>query len=69
MEYVEIIKTDLAAYIDQEKAEFLPRFFNAFPGGYGEGTVSWESGYLTRGRWPGSITGRFPWRGSVTIAV
>ena len=37
MEYVEIIKTDLAAYIDQEKAEFLPRFFNAFPGGYGEG--------------------------------
>ncbi|NLM97130.1 MAG: DNA alkylation repair protein [Halanaerobiaceae bacterium] len=37
MEYIQKIKDDLAQYIDQEKAEFLPNFFNAFPGGYGEG--------------------------------
>ena len=37
MDYVENIKAELAEYIDQEKAEFLPRFFNAIPGGYGEG--------------------------------
>ena len=37
MDYVENIKAELAEYIDQEKAEFLPKFFNAIPGGYGEG--------------------------------
>ena len=37
MKYIEKIKNDLAQYIDQEKAEFFPKFFNAFPGGYGEG--------------------------------
>lgn len=37
MEYVSKIKQDLAVYIDREKAEFFPRFFNAYPGGYGEG--------------------------------
>ncbi len=37
MEYIQKIKYDLASYIEQEKAEFLPKFFNAFPGGYGEG--------------------------------
>ena len=30
MDYVENIKAELAEYIDQEKAEFLPRFFNAY---------------------------------------
>ena len=37
LEYVSKIKRDLASYIDQEKAEFFPKFFNAYPGGYGEG--------------------------------
>jgi 3-methyladenine DNA glycosylase AlkD len=37
VEIVEQIKQDLAAQADQEKAAFLPKFFNAFPGGYGEG--------------------------------
>jgi len=37
LEYVSKIKQDLAVYIDREKAEFFPRFFNAYPGGYGEG--------------------------------
>ncbi|NLO82706.1 MAG: DNA alkylation repair protein [Clostridiales bacterium] len=37
MQYIEKLKDDLARYIDQEKAEFFPKFFNAFPGGYGEG--------------------------------
>jgi len=37
LKYIEKIKNDLAQYIDQEKAEFFPKFFNAFPGGYGEG--------------------------------
>lgn len=37
LEYVCKIKQELAAYIDREKAEFFPKFFNAYPGGYGEG--------------------------------
>ena len=37
LKYIESIKNDLSDYTDREKAEFLPRFFNAFPGGYGEG--------------------------------
>lgn len=31
------LKNELAKYIDSEKANFLPNFFKAFPGGYGEG--------------------------------
>jgi 3-methyladenine DNA glycosylase AlkD len=31
------IKTDLTSLADAEKAVFLPKFFQAFPGGYGEG--------------------------------
>lgn len=31
------LKKELRAFIDEEKAEFLPTFFKAVPGGYGEG--------------------------------
>lgn len=31
------VKDDLQEYVDSEKADFLPRFFQAVPGGYGEG--------------------------------
>jgi len=31
------IKHDLNCYINHDKAEFLPKFFKAVPGGYGEG--------------------------------
>lgn len=34
---IEKIKSDLAGYVDSEKAEFLPRFFKTGPGEYGEG--------------------------------
>ena len=37
MNYLQAVKDELQKYIDFEKAEFLPRFFQAFPGGYGEG--------------------------------
>lgn len=37
LEYLEQIKTTLNTYQNEEKAAFLPKFFNAFPGGYGEG--------------------------------
>ena len=37
MNYVEQIKQELEQYADPEKADFLPRFFKAVPGGYGEG--------------------------------
>jgi len=37
LEYISKIKQDLALFIDQEKAEFFPKFFNAYSGGYGEG--------------------------------
>jgi len=37
LEYINEIKKDLANYINPEKAEFLPKYFNAVPGGYGEG--------------------------------
>ncbi|MGI5876817.1 MAG: DNA alkylation repair protein [Dethiobacteria bacterium] len=33
------IKNELQQYADPEKAEFLPRFFKAAPGGYGEGDL------------------------------
>lgn len=39
MEFIAQIKDDLSCYADNEKAEFLPKFFNAFPGGYGEGDL------------------------------
>ena len=35
------IKGELQKRINPEKAEFLPRFFQAQPGGYGEGDVFW----------------------------
>ncbi len=34
---VEMVKKDLNGFADAEKAAFLPKFFQAFPGGYGEG--------------------------------
>ena len=37
MNCVEQVKLELGKYIDDEKAAFLPRFFQAFKGGYGEG--------------------------------
>ena len=37
MNRVELVKQELKGYIDDEKAAFLPRFFKAFKGGYGEG--------------------------------
>lgn len=37
MNFINDIKHDLACHMNKEKAEFLPNFFNAFPGGYGEG--------------------------------
>jgi len=33
------IKSELEKYADPEKAEFLPHFFKAVPGGYGEGDL------------------------------
>lgn len=39
MSYVEKIKSGLEQYADAEKREFLPRFFRAVPGGYGEGDI------------------------------
>ena len=32
-----VIKEALSAFSEIEKAEFLPKFFQAYPGGYGEG--------------------------------
>ncbi|KPU27566.1 DNA alkylation repair protein [Caloranaerobacter sp. TR13] len=37
MDKVKAIKNELSKYIDEEKAKYLPNFFKAFPGGYGEG--------------------------------
>lgn len=39
MDYVQEIKDELRQYADQQKAEFLPKFFRAYPGGYGEGDL------------------------------
>jgi 3-methyladenine DNA glycosylase AlkD len=35
--YVERIKSELEQHADPERGEFLPHFFKAVPGGYGEG--------------------------------
>ncbi len=37
MNQPDAIRQDLKKYADAEKAAFLPKFFQAFPGGYGEG--------------------------------
>ncbi|NLZ93997.1 MAG: DNA alkylation repair protein [Firmicutes bacterium] len=37
MANLSLLKTALKQYTNAEKAEFLPRFFQAYPGGYGEG--------------------------------
>lgn len=37
MKNYDAIKNELMKFSDAEKAEFLPKFFQAFPGGYGEG--------------------------------
>ena len=37
MNNYEAIKEELKKYSNAEKAEFLPKYFQAFPGGYGEG--------------------------------
>ncbi|NLC11676.1 MAG: DNA alkylation repair protein [Firmicutes bacterium] len=37
MGYIEDIKSELRKHADPDKAAFLPKYFNAFPGGYGEG--------------------------------
>jgi len=35
--YIQSVKNELQKHINVEKANFLPKFFQAFPGGYGEG--------------------------------
>ncbi len=37
MAHMDLIKEELSEHTNPEKAEFLPKFFQAFPGGYGEG--------------------------------
>lgn len=37
LKYVQSVKDEMEKHINLEKAEFLPKFFQAFPGGYGEG--------------------------------
>ncbi len=37
MDYTQIIKDELQHYVDPKKAEYLPRFFKVYPGGYGAG--------------------------------
>lgn len=37
MSYIDEIKADLNEFVVPEKAEFLPKYFKAFEGGYGEG--------------------------------
>ncbi len=39
MNQSDTVREDLDKYADAEKAAFLPRFFKAFPGGYGEGDL------------------------------
>ncbi len=39
MNYVDLIKRELEQHADREKGEFLPHFFKAIPGGYGEGDL------------------------------
>ena len=39
MDVIEAIKNDLHSYIEFEKAAHLPKFFKAYPGGYGEGDL------------------------------
>ncbi len=39
MEIRDLIIEELQASADPEKAAFLPKFFRAFPGGYGEGDI------------------------------
>ena len=37
LQNIQIVKAELNSYVNQEKAEFLPKFFQAYSGGYGEG--------------------------------
>jgi 3-methyladenine DNA glycosylase AlkD len=39
MDRIKEIKEELNRYIDKEKAEFLPKFFKSYPGGYGKGDL------------------------------
>ena len=39
MDTIEAIKKNLHSYMDPEKAVQLPKFFQAYPGGYGEGDL------------------------------
>lgn len=39
MNLIENVKAELKMHIDEEKAAYLPKFFQAFPGGYGEGDM------------------------------
>ncbi len=39
MEIKDLVIEELQASADPEKATFLPKFFKAFPGGYGEGDI------------------------------
>jgi hypothetical protein len=41
MNTIQSIKTELKQQADPEKAAYLPQFFNAVPGGYGEGDRFW----------------------------
>lgn len=37
MNFIQTIKDELQQYVDKQKADFFPKFFQAYPGGYGEG--------------------------------
>jgi len=39
MDYVRTIKDELQQFADKDKAEFLPRYFKVYPGGYGAGDI------------------------------
>jgi 3-methyladenine DNA glycosylase AlkD len=39
MDYVQTIKDELQQFADKDKAEFLPRYFKVYPGGYGAGDI------------------------------
>jgi 3-methyladenine DNA glycosylase AlkD len=39
MNFAEQVKEELGCFVESEKAAFLPKFFQAFPGGYGEGDL------------------------------
>ncbi len=39
MDYAQTIKAELQQFADKNKAEFLPKFFKVYPGGYSAGDI------------------------------